>query len=915
MVLRLKDFIKKIRACKTAAEERALIARESASIRTALKDSVSSSHRHHHVAKLLYMYMLGYPAHFGQMECVKLVASSRFADKRLGYLGIMLLLDEHSETLTLVTNSLKNDLNHPNMYVVGMALVTLANVASEAMARDLAPEVEKLLGSSNSLIRKKAALCAVRVLKRAPDLHDIFMPRARSLLSERNHGALLAGLSLLELLCAQQPSTLTEFRKAVPSLVKALKQLITTGYSPEHDVSGITDPFLQVKLLRVLRLLGAGDATATEAMADVLAQVATTMDGSKNVGNAVLYETVRTVLAIDADSTLRVLAINILGRFLAHKDNNVRYAALTTLLATVQVDGNAVLRHRTTVLECLRDPDVSIRRRALELASALTVASNVRIMVRELLAFLDDADADLRPTVVAHICTAADKYAPNQRWHLDTLVRVMKVAGAHVRDETVAQFVRLVTNAPELQAYVVRKLYALLKTDHSQAGLVRAGIWVIGEYGDLLVQPGAAPAPDDAEDDDNGTTDALRSVALDEDGPNEAEVVALLERVLSAANSTVVTQLAITALMKLAARFHEPAVVQAIQALLARYQTSMVLELQQRSVEYLHMFNLDPELRRGLWECMPVMDLAPGEKGKYAARAVAGPGPTITAAAAAAPSDPMSLLMDLAMPADAASAAPAGGLPLLESLGTTTAPAPRTTSGAPVVADLMADLLAMSGVAPAAEPKMGAAKAVVDPLDLLMGGPVPAIPSMPTGGNTMDLLGSGPAASASPATAPATATPPALFADLAHTVMAPAVRRASLHTGPLVPSAASTGPSIGGYDVPHLAYESAHLLVHLTPTSASPGIIQVNATLAHRGGVNVPVTDLQLLVAVPKSLKLQMGPLSATRLGVGEVGAQTFRIANPSKASPVKLRLKVVYACAGEGVEKVVDFRFPESVV
>lgn len=63
------------------------------------------------------------------------------------------------------------------------------------------------------------------------------------------------------------------------------------------------------------------------AQADV--QVATNTDATKNVGNAILYETVLTVLEIEADSGLRVMAINILGKFLTNRDNNIRHAEMT----------------------------------------------------------------------------------------------------------------------------------------------------------------------------------------------------------------------------------------------------------------------------------------------------------------------------------------------------------------------------------------------------------------------------------------------------------------------------------------------------------------------------------------------------------------------------------------------------------
>jgi hypothetical protein len=68
-----------------------------------------------------------------------------------------------------------------------------------------------------------------------------------------------------------------------------------------------------------------GDKELSDEMTDTLAHVATNTEGSKNPGNAILYEVVQTIMSIEAEPALRVLAINILGRFLLNRENNIRY--------------------------------------------------------------------------------------------------------------------------------------------------------------------------------------------------------------------------------------------------------------------------------------------------------------------------------------------------------------------------------------------------------------------------------------------------------------------------------------------------------------------------------------------------------------------------------------------------------------
>lgn len=59
----------------------------------------------------------------------------------------------------------------------------------------------------------QAILCAFCIIRKVPDLMEMFIPATRSLLNEKNHGVLLTAVCLITEMCEKSPDTLHHFRK------------------------------------------------------------------------------------------------------------------------------------------------------------------------------------------------------------------------------------------------------------------------------------------------------------------------------------------------------------------------------------------------------------------------------------------------------------------------------------------------------------------------------------------------------------------------------------------------------------------------------------------------------------------------------------------------------------------------------
>jgi len=161
---------------------------------------------------------------------------------------------------------------------------------------------------------------------------------------------------------------------------------------------------------------------------------------------------------------------------------------VNALASIVQVNPKYVSEHQMVVIDCLEDPDETLRRKTLDLLFKMTSPENVEVVIEKLLASLrDSVDAFLRRRLVEKITKLAESYSPDSRWYVETMNDCFTMAGDIVGREATNSVMITIGEAVEddeddFKKFVVDAYLEILGKPRISPMFFPVILWVLGEY-------------------------------------------------------------------------------------------------------------------------------------------------------------------------------------------------------------------------------------------------------------------------------------------------------------------------------------------------------------------------------------------------------------------------------------------------
>ncbi|XP_057798993.1 LOW QUALITY PROTEIN: AP-4 complex subunit epsilon [Salvia miltiorrhiza] len=485
------DLIKSIGESRSKAEEDRIVLREVETLKVRLNDPNTPKYKlKEYIIRLLYVEMLGHDASFGYIHAVKMTHDENLLLKRTGYLAVTLFLNEDHDLIILIVNTIQKDLKSDNFLVVCAALNAVCRLINEETIPAVLPQVVELLGHQKEAVRKKAVMALHRFSQKAPGSVSHLISNFRKKLCDNDPGVMGAALCpLFDLITAD----VDKYKDLVVSFVNILKQVAERRLPKSYDYHQMPAPFIQIKLLKILSLLGTGDKKASEQMYTIVGDIMRKCDSTSNIGNAILYESICCVSSLHPNPKLLESAADAIAKFLKSDSHNLKYLGIDALTRLIKINPEIAEQHQLAVIDCLEDPDDTLKRKTFDLLYKMTKSSNVEVIVDRMIEYMISINDSHYKTEIASRCVdLAEQFAPSNQWFIQTMNKVFEHAGDLVNAKVAHNLMKLIaegfgedddTADSQLRSSAVESYLRIMGEPKLPSAFLQVICWVLGEYG------------------------------------------------------------------------------------------------------------------------------------------------------------------------------------------------------------------------------------------------------------------------------------------------------------------------------------------------------------------------------------------------------------------------------------------------
>ncbi|TAQ84665.1 hypothetical protein B7494_g7006 [Chlorociboria aeruginascens] len=315
--------------------------------------------------KLVYLEMFGHDMSWASFHVLEVMSSSKYLQKRVGYLGAVQSFRPDTEVLMLATNLLKKDLTSSTATTMSLPIITLPHIITPSLALSVLSDLLPRLNHSHPSVRKKTIVTLYRLALVYPETLRPAWPKIKDRLMDEGEDSSVT-TAIVNVVCELGWRRPQDFLPLAP---RFFELLVDSGNN-----------WMAIKLIKLFATLTPLEPRLVKKLLPPLTSIIRTTPAM-----SVMYECINGIIQggilgnedeSNGGEELATLCVSKL---------RIKYVALLAFNKIVLTHPYLVAQQEDVIMDCIDSPDISIRLRALDLVVGMVTNDNLMSIVGQLM--------------------------------------------------------------------------------------------------------------------------------------------------------------------------------------------------------------------------------------------------------------------------------------------------------------------------------------------------------------------------------------------------------------------------------------------------------------------------------------------------------------------------------------------------